>query len=160
MDIVRLELDALTDAVFAQIVELEANCGISPYPPEVLRACIAIDDTYACMVDGAVAGFITVDTAAADYFDRSLHIVNVNVAASCRRQGIAQHMIRTGCGRYTVSHAGQMVTLDVEKSNLPALNLYRKLGFTLTDMPSENGPTDVVMAAPLARLIAPGAPLP
>ncbi|MBQ8554956.1 MAG: GNAT family N-acetyltransferase [Clostridia bacterium] len=154
MDIIRLTLDTLTDSIFEQMVDIEANCGIFSYPPDVLRECIRIGDTYACMDDETVAGFITVDPAATDYFDTSLHIVNVNVATAYRRQGLAQMMIRTVCGYYANSHAGLMVTLDVEKTNVPARSLYEKLGFVASDMSSENGPTDLVMVVALEQLIA------
>ena len=154
MDVIKLTLDTLTEAVFEQIVAIEASCGLSCcYPPEVLRECIRIGDTYACMDGETVAGFITIDTESTDYFDLSLHIVNVNVAAAYRRQGVAQQMIRSVCGHYAASHAGLMVTLDVEKTNTPARSLYEKLGFTMCDMPSENGDDDLVMTVPLEQLL-------
>ncbi len=155
MEIVKLTPSNLTDSTFAQMVEIESNCGLSCYyPPEVLMECIRIGDTYACMDGETVAGFITIDKEATDYFDLSLHIANLNVDAAYRRHGLAQQMIRTVCGYYAASHAGLMVTLDVEKANLPALSLYRKLGFTVLDMPSENGDDDWVMAIPLEGLIS------
>jgi len=154
MDMILLTPANTTDALFRQIVDIEEHCGLFAYPPEVLRECIRIGDTYACMDGETVAGFITIDKDATDYFDRSLHIVNINVAAAYRRQGLAQRMIRTVCGYYAISHAGLMVTLDVEKTNSPAMSLYRKLGFVILDMPSENGDDDWVMAIPLVQLIA------
>ena len=154
MEIILLTPANTTDAIFAQIVAIEENCGLFTYPPEVLWECIRIGDTYACMDGETVAGFITIDKDATDYSDRSLHIVNINVAAAYRRQGLASMMLRTCCGYYAQSHAGLMVTLDVEKSNAPARKLYEKLGFTVSDMPSENGEDDLVMTIPLEQLIA------
>ena len=155
MDIILLTPENTSPGVFTQMVEIESNCGLScHYPPEVLRECIRIGDTYACMDGETVAGFITIDKDSTDYFDRSLHIVNINVASAFRRQGLAQQMIRSICGYYADSHAGLMVTLDVEKANTPAFSLYRKLGFTVLDMASENGDDDWVMATPLEQLIS------
>lgn len=154
MEIILLTPANTTDAIFRQLVAIEENCGLFTYPPEVLWECIAIGDTYACMDGETVAGFITIDKDAMDYFDRSLHIVNINVAAAYRRQGLASRMLRTCCRFYAQSHAGLMVTLDVEKTNVPALSLYHKLGFVPLDMPSENGENDAVMAIPLELLIA------
>lgn len=154
MDIILLTPANTSETIFAQIVAIEENCGLFAYPPEVLQECIRIGDTYACMDGGTVAGFITLDKDATDYFDRSLHIVNINVAAAYRRQGLASRLLRTCCGFYAQSHAGMQVTLDVEKTNTPALSLYRKLGFVPLDMPSENGDSDWVMALPLEQLIA------
>ena len=154
MEIVLLTPENTTDALFAQIVAIEKNCGLFTYPPEVLWECIRIGDTYACMDGETVAGFITIDKDATDYFDRSLHIVNINVAAAYRRQGLASKLLRACCGFYAQSNAGLMVTLDVEKSNTPARKLYEKLGFTVSDMPSENGEDDLVMTIPLEQLIS------
>jgi len=154
MEIVLLTPANTTEAVFAQIVDIEENCGLFTYPPEVLWECIAIGDTYALMDGGTVAGFITLDKDATDYFDRSLHIVNINVAAAYRHHGLASRLLRTCCGFYAQSHAGMQVTLDVEKTNTAALSLYRKLGFVILDTPSENGEDDWVMAIPLEQLIA------
>ena len=154
MEIVLLTPANTTDAIFAQIVAIEENCGLFTYPPEVLWECIRIGDTYACMDGETVAGFITIDKDATDYFDRSLHIVNINVAATYRRQGLASKLLRACCGFYAQSHAELMVTLDVEKSNTPARKLYEKLGFTVSDMPSENGEDDLVMTIPLEQLIS------
>ena len=153
MDIIKLAPATLTDGIFTQMVEIEQHCGIYPYTPDELRECVQYADTYVCMDGEAVAGFITVDPAATDYFDISLQIVNINVARPYRRQGVAQMMLRTVCGYYAQSHAGRYVTLDVEKSNAPALALYHKLGFTITDIPSENGDTDCVMKIPLEMLL-------
>ena len=153
MEIVLLTPANTTGPIFAQIIAIEENCGLFTYPPEVLWECIRIGDTYACMDGETVAGFITIDKDATDYFDRSLHIVNINVAAAYRHQGLASRMLRTCCGYYAQSHAGLMVTLDVEKSNMPARKLYEKLGFSVSDMPSENGNGDLVMIIALAELL-------
>ena len=154
MEIILLTPANTTDAIFAQIVAIEENCGLFTYPPEVLWECIRIGDTYACMDGETVAGFITIDKDATDYFDRSLHIVNINVAAAYRRQGLASTMLHTCCGYYAQPHAGLMVTLDVEKANTAARRLYEKLGFAATDIPSENGEDDLVMTIPLKQLIS------
>ena len=153
MEIVLLTPANTTETIFAQIVDIEENCGLFTYPPEVLWECIAIGDTYALMDGDTVAGFITLDKDTTDYFDRSLHIVNINVAAAYRRQGLASRMLRTCCGYYAQSHAGLMVTLDVEQTNMPARKLYEKLGFSVSDMPSENGNGDLVMIIALAELL-------
>ena len=153
MEIILLTPANTTDAIFRQIVAIEENCGLFTYPPDLLWECIAVGDTYACMDGDTVAGFITLDKDATDYFDRSLHIVNINVAAAYRRQGLASRMLRTCCGYYAQSHAGLMVTLEVEKTNTPARHLYKKLGFTTSGVPSENGESDLVMTIPLEQLI-------
>lgn len=152
MKIHKLKIDQLTRKQFEQIVSIEENCGLEPYSREMLLDCIANLDTYACLDGDTVAGFITI----LPYSQRmggGVYIVNLNVAKPYRRQGLAQKLIVTACGAYKESHTGYFVTLDVSKSNTSARKLYEKLGFEVTEIPSRNGDTDVVMVAKLDVLI-------
>ena len=151
MEIRKLHLNQLTQAQFEQIVAIEETCGLEPYNREMLLECIENLDTYACMDGETVAGFIT-NHPASRKLGSGVYIVNLNVAKPYRRQGLAQKLMVTACGTYADSHKGGFVTLDVAKTNIPARRLYEKLGFRLTDIPSQNGDTDVVMAAKLDQL--------
>ena len=151
MEIRKLDIQTLTPEQFEQIVSIEENCGLEPYSREMLRQCIEHLDTYACLDGDTVAGFITIQ-ASSRRLGGGLYIVNLNVAKSCRRKGLAQKLIRTACGFYRHSHRGSLVVLDVAKNNSAAWHLYKKLGFDLTDIPSRNGATDVVMVARLDGL--------
>lgn len=151
MDFCKLNLRTLSRDQFEQIVAIEKNCGLEPYSREMLLECIESLDTYACMDGDTVAGFITIQ-ASPRRMGGGLYIVNLNVAKSYRRQGLALKLITTGCRRYAESHKGSFVILDVAKDNTAAWHLYKKLGFDLTDIPSRNGDTDVVMVAKLDRL--------
>ena len=151
MDIYKLAIHMLTPEQFDQIVAIEENCGLEPYTPAMLLDCIENLDTYACMAGETVAGFITLHPCSRK-LGGGLYIVNLNVARNYRRRGLGEKLIRTACGHYAASHAGSFVTLDVTKTNTAAVKLYKKLGFSVTDIPSGNGDTDVVMAAMLDAL--------
>lgn len=151
MDIRKLYCDTLTQSQFDQIVAIEQNCGLEPYTPDMLLDCIETLDTYACMDGDTIAGFITI-LPASRRMGGGLYIVNLNVAQNYRRQGVAQRLIVTACAHYAQSHRGPFVTLDVAKNNTAALSLYKKLGFAVTDIPSQNGDTDVMMVALLDQL--------
>ena len=151
MDIRKLNTYQLTKDQFNQMLSIEQNCGLEPYTPEMLLDCIENLDTYACMDGNAVAGFITIHPASRKLSD-GLYIANLNVAKAYRRQGIAQRLMVAACSCYADSHKGQFVTLDVSKDNTAARKLYEKLGFSITDIPSRNGDTDVVMVAELGQL--------
>ena len=152
MDIRKLDHRAMTPAQFLQIVAIEENCGLEPYTPEMLLDCIKNLDTYACLDGENVAGFITIHPYSRK-LDGGLYIVNLNMAQGYRRKGIGEKLMRAACATYVDVHAGSFVTLDVTKTNTAAMNLYKKLGFSVTDIPSGNGDTDVVMVAELDALV-------
>jgi [ribosomal protein S18]-alanine N-acetyltransferase len=56
------------------------------------------------------------------------HILNVAVHPDYRRQGIAARLIETAIAEAKTKH-GQLVTLEVRRSNLAARSLYRKFNF-------------------------------
>lgn len=152
MSICKLELETLTQAQFDQLFLLEQDCGLDPYPPEVLIACVADLETFACFQGDTMLGFITVHYSSR-YFGGSVYIVNLNVRRSHRRKGLATALLHHICQMYVPHHRKRLVSLDVAKANRKALALYQKLGFQITDTPSRNGDTDVVMSIPLETLL-------
>ena len=151
MDIQKLNIHTLTAHQFEQMVEIEQNCGLEPYTRDMLLDCIENLDTYVCMDESTVAGFITI-LPYRRKLGGGLYIVNLNVANDYRRRGLAQKLILTACGAYLRSLRSCYVALDVAKTNTPAIRLYDKLGFALTDIPSQNGSSDVVMITKLDKL--------
>ena len=152
MEILKLNIQHLPKDQFEQIVSIEENCGLEPYSREMLHQCIEYLDTYACLDGDTIAGFITLQ-AASRRLGGGLYIVNLNVAMPYRRRGLARKLITTACGFYRESHRGSFVILDVAKDNTAARHLYKKLGFDVTDIPSRNGDTDVVMVQQLDELL-------
>ncbi len=122
----RLDPDANLDA----IVEIERASFSSPWTAEMFRWELRNTDVSSTYVlrtaDRAVAAFCCVWTVLDE-----LHINNVAVRPAWRRRGFAiallQHVMdlaaRQGATR---------ATLEVRRSNLAALRLYDRLGFTVT----------------------------
>ena len=152
MEFIKLDPQMLTDALFKQLVELENNCGLEPYTPEMLRECVLDMDTYCFMDADQIAGFITVHPSTR-YLGGGVYIVNLNVAKSYRRQGLGKQLMRTACAQYGGTHGGRLITLDVSKDNAAALGLYLELGFEIADLPSGNGQADYVMTAKMDALL-------
>ena len=152
LSMIRLDADTLTQDHFDQLFLLEQDCGLDPYPPEVLLTCVTDLETFACFDGEKMLGFITTHYSSR-YLNGSVYIINLNVRRSARRQGIATSLLHHICQHYYPRHSKRMVSLDVGKSNVKALALYKKLGFRETGIPSRNGKTDVVMAIPLADLL-------
>ena len=78
--------------------------------------------------DEIVAGYIIYWTL----FDEC-QILNVVVDLPFRGIGIAQQMMRRAVQRATQQNIRRMV-LEVRKSNLPAIQLYQKLGWAITQV--------------------------
>lgn len=152
MQWIKLDESTTTADYFNQLPELEATCGLEPFSEEMLRECISCLDTYAWLDGSRIAGFITIQ-AATQKSGGGIYIVNLNVGAAYRRQGLGSSLMLTALAHYASTHQGKPVILDVLKTNLAAQSLYKKLGFTLTDIPSENGPTDYVMMANIDKLL-------
>lgn len=151
MDFVKLSSDTITDREFSRLVYMEETCGLEPYTPQMLRECISELDTYTFVDGETICGFITLN-AYTQRFVGGIYIVNLNIAQDYRRQGWGQKLICTALAQYKCSE-NPYVTLDVEKTNTAAINLYQKLGFKITEFPSMNGETDYVMIARLYSLI-------
>ncbi len=144
------KLTHLSPTQLNQLYELERNCGLDPYTPEMLLDCVENLDTFACMEGEQILGFLTL-ALNERYLDGCLYIVNLNVDAAHRRKGLATQLLLHGCR--TCPFPGDFpVALDVTRTN-PARHLYESLGFRPLPIPSSNGPEDVVMATTLEALL-------
>ncbi len=57
-----------------------------------------------------------------------VHILNLATHPDCRRNGIATSLINS-CLKSSILAGAKDITLEVRKSNLPAISLYRQFGF-------------------------------
>jgi [ribosomal protein S18]-alanine N-acetyltransferase len=124
-------LRPLTDDDLPAIVEIEQKVHIAPWTLEHFRAelekpysevLVMTDDE----TDSQVAAYIV-------YWlmFEECQILNVAVDLPYRGLGLAKRMVRQviTLGSRKGVHR---VTLDVRKSNLPAVNLYQSIGFVIT----------------------------
>ena len=143
MTIERLSFDTITNGMFEDIVEIENNCGLEPFSPEMLMLDLKFSENWAFVEDGHVIAFITVSDEEG-YYMGDLFVFNLNVSLEYRRKGLAMELIRKALSEHPEC---EYMTLDVRKDNEKAMNLYRKLGFEKDAMPSLNGDSDIVMRA-------------
>lgn len=87
--------------------------------------------------DGKVVGYIMcrIETGLSIFEFHGLikkgHIVSVAVLPQYRRKGIGQALVAMAMEKMTLYKAKQCF-LEVRKSNTPAVNLYKKLGFQVS----------------------------
>ena len=151
MVIRKLSPETLTAEQFRQMVHLELHCGLEPYSPTMLHVCITTMDTYGAFLGEELAGFVTLHRGGR-YIPGGVYVVNLNVGQPFRGQGMAKRLLYAA-GRALSAHREEdWISLDVSRANR-AMELYEKLGFQVLPIPSANGPTDVVMAMPLEKLL-------
>ena len=59
-------------------------------------------------------------------------MVNITVHPDYRKKGIAQHLILEACNFY-LNNSSLPMSTSVDKTNTPAINLYKKVGFEIKD---------------------------
>ena len=133
-----------------RVMEIEYASFPSPWPREDMEYEIAQNHAaryYVLEEDGRVQAY-----AGVWFLIGEGHVTSVAVHPEARGRGfgerIVEHMMRQA-----LELGIQFLSLEVRESNLAAQKLYKKLGFRETDIPSQNGKTDVVMAIPLADLL-------
>jgi len=66
-------------------------------------------------------------------FVKSCHVVSIAVLEEYRRRGIATAMLKEALRNSMTEYGATEGFLEVRVTNIPAINLYRKLGFRIVD---------------------------
>lgn len=108
-----------------QIAALERECFSMPWSETMLED--ALYDSNACFIvaedeEGNVIGYAGLHTVLDEGY-----IDNIAVEADARRHGVASALLDVFCRFAGVNLA--FLTLEVRKSNAPAIALYEKYGF-------------------------------
>lgn len=117
-------LDSLKPEYALQVAEIEKSCFSLPWSEEAFYG--EIDNPLATYVvaveDKTVLGFAGVHIIAGEGY-----ITNIAVSENARRRGIGEMML----GRIIdiCKDKCTFLTLEVRRSNTPAISLYEKLGF-------------------------------
>lgn len=105
------------------VCKIEEDCFAHPWSREDLAAQIENEQSrfsVAVDEDGTVAGYVGVQIICGEGY-----ITNVAVLPSYRRKGIAKALMRR-----VMENEMDFLTLEVRKSNAPAIKLYESLGFS------------------------------
>lgn len=103
--------------------EIEKECFAYPWSREDLAAQIENEQSHFAVAvdeDGTVAGYAGVQIICGEGY-----ITNVAVLPRYRRKGIAKALMLK-----VMENEMDFLTLEVRKSNAPAIKLYEKLGFS------------------------------
>lgn len=109
----------------AAIAELEQICFTQPWSYKSLEEELSNDTAhfFVALAEGEVAGYIGVFVVCESCF-----VTNVAVFPQYRRQGVGRALLKIAI--LTADAMGtDFISLEVRKSNYPAIALYESLGF-------------------------------
>lgn len=115
----------LTEEELPQIAEIERECFSTPWSSEALSMLTEEPNVgFYALFDGQIVGYVGMQCV----LDEG-QITDVAVLPSYRRRGIAAELLNALIS-YARLKGIRAIFLEVRKSNLPALSLYRdRLGF-------------------------------
>lgn len=109
----------------AQVARLERECFSAPWSESSIAGELEnpLSLWLVCVDGGHVLGYVGSQTVLGE-----TDMMNIAVAPTARRQGIAQKLI-DALTEQLKALGSRCLTLEVRASNAPAIGLYRKLGF-------------------------------
>ena len=119
-------LEKMKETHVDQIAELETVCFSDPWSEKSVASelCNKLSCWLVALEDGQVAGYIGSQTVCGE-----TDMMNVAVHPDHRRKGIAEALILGLIGELKAMES-RCLTLEVRASNVPAIALYEKLGFS------------------------------
>ena len=116
-----MEIVDFTEEYVSGVAEIEQACFANPWQISSIRGELENNCSfiYVAVEDNKPVGYVNVYCVLDD-----IDVVRVAVLPEYRRRKIAESILKTAMNR----HKGT-VYLDVRESNVPAINLYKSLGF-------------------------------
>ena len=152
----RLDKKYVTEEQFRQIMDVENSTG-SGYSEDVMRIMWLEDEknsNFVCKEEDKIVAIISFNPLSKRR-NGSIYMVNLTVYPEYRRLGIAQQLIYTASKYYEDRSNELPMSLQVDKDNIPAINLYKKVGFEIKDPICEADEDDeqYIMEANISTLI-------
>lgn len=116
---IRIKVANLNDV--AEIYKIENECFSTPWSENGIAESIENENTilYIAELDGKTAGYMGVQI-----FSGEGYVTNVATLKEFRRMGVAKALIKE-----VMKNEMEFLTLEVRQSNIPAISLYKSLGF-------------------------------
>lgn len=121
-------INAMTRADILEIAALEKLCFSTPWSETSLLAELQKQNALFLVARdpaGMLCGYVGLNTVFGEGY-----VANIAVHPDCRRQGVAHQLIEALLQSSEVLGLS-FVTLEVRRSNVPAINLYLSFGFTI-----------------------------
>ena len=118
-------IEKMSPSHVGEIARLEKECFSTPWSEDGLKSELnnAFARFFVATYAGEIAGYVGAHNVLGE-----VYITNVAVFEKFRRKGIAKKLI-DALLESAKAENGNFVTLEVRKSNIPAVSLYEKCGF-------------------------------
>ena len=127
-----IEMDVMRESDFQDVMEIERQSFACPWGEASFRQEMNRDNPGSYVL---VARQNQVPVAFIVFWmvEDEVHIANLAVSPTCRRQGIGKYLLGKSL-EYIRGQGGRQVFLEVRVSNIPAQNLYRQFGFKIASI--------------------------
>lgn len=151
----RVDRLEVTSELFNQIMEVE-SCEGDGYDENQMRALFIEDekdDNFVCFHKDRAIAYMSLNPQSKRR-NGSVYIISIMVLPEYRRRGIAQGLIKVACDYYIQKGIEMPMSLQVDKDNVPAINLYKKVGFEIKEpiCPADEDEEQYIMAVNLFAL--------
>ena len=118
-------IEKMSPSHVGEIARLEKECFSTPWSEDGLKSELnnAFARFFVATYAGEIAGYVGAHNVLGE-----VYITNVAVFEKFRRKGVAKKLI-DALLESAKAENGNFVTLEVRKSNIPAVSLYEKCGF-------------------------------
>lgn len=119
-----MELNNLEEKYIKSIVEIEKECFACPWSENAFEKDIKNKNAVYCVADengnavGYIGGYVVFDT---------VYINNIAVRGTYRNIGVGTALLNDFINKCK----DKIITLEVRRSNLTAISLYKKFGFEI-----------------------------
>ena len=130
----KINKENVSEEMFKQIMAIENSTGTG-YSEDVMREIWTVrdnNDNFACFDGNNMVAHISYNTKSKRR-NGSIYMVNLTVLPEYRRRGIAQKLIYTAANYYIDNGCSMVMSLNVDKDNIAAINLYKKSGFEIKE---------------------------
>lgn len=110
-----LDLDA--------VVAIELQCSADPWPKNIFALCLDKYQAYVLVLNREVIGYAVIMLA-----DVECQLLNIAIDPRYQHQGHGEYLLKDMIEAAQLERAEEII-LEVRCSNIPAQQLYKKLGF-------------------------------
>ena len=124
----------ITDDEFEMVCSVE-NSSDEGYGEDIMQEIWVKgnkNDNFVCFDDDKIVAHISFNPFSKRR-NGSIFMVNLTVLPEYRKRGIAQNLILEACKYYLNNKESLPMSTSVDKTNIPAVNLYKKVGFCIKE---------------------------